>query len=194
MNGVQNQVKAVFLDRDGTLNEEMGYINHQSRFRIFEFVPEAIKKINDAGYLAIVITNQSGIARGYFDEQLLQRVHDKLLNEASLRGGRIEKIYYCPHHPTEGIGHYKMDCSCRKPKIGMLKLAEKEFQIDLNGSIMIGDRYKDIEFAHRAGLKAIMVLSGYGIGEYTYQRFNWKEQPDLICENINEAAERLHEI
>lgn len=181
--------KAVFLDRDGTINEEMGYINHVSRFKIFKFVPEAIKILNNAGYLVIVVTNQSGLARGYFDENLINMLHASLLKKVQKESAKIDAIYFCPHHPTEGIQKYRINCDCRKPKPGMIKQAQKEFDISLNKSIMIGDRYKDVEFGKQLGLKTIMVLTGYGLGEYTFQRHLWNEQPDLVCNNLLEAAQ-----
>ena len=181
--------KAVFLDRDGTINEEMGYINHVSRFKIFKFVPEAIKILNNAGYLVIVVTNQSGLARGYFDENLINMLHASLLKKVQKKSAKIDAIYFCPHHPTEGIQRYRINCDCRKPKPGMIKQAQKEFDINLNKSIMIGDRYKDVEFGKQLGLKTIMVLTGYGLGEYTFQRHLWNEQPDLVCNNLLEAAQ-----
>lgn len=183
--------KAVFLDRDGTINEEMGYINHVSRLQVFGFVPKAIKILNDCGYLVFIITNQSGIARGYFTENLVQEVHSRLLKIVSEEHGKIEKIYYCPHHPTEGSDKYRLDCPCRKPKPGMIETAQKEFNIALNQSYIIGDRYKDIEFGQALGLKTILVLTGYGIGEYTYQKDTWPNQPDHICDNLLSAAEEI---
>lgn len=180
--------KAVFLDRDGTINEEMGYINHVSRFRIFDFVPQAIKLLNEADFKVIVVTNQSGVARGYFDEQLLKEVHTKLLTELKNHGARIDKIYYCPHHPLEGRGEYKKDCACRKPKTGMIDMAVNDYNIDLSRSFMVGDRYKDILFAKKAGLQPVFVKTGYGIGEYVHQRKQWKEQALFFAENLLEAA------
>ncbi len=180
--------KAVFLDRDGTINEEMGYINHASRFIVFDFVPEAIKTLNECGFLVFVVTNQSGIARGYFNEDLLLKLHTSLISKVEKEQAKIEKIYYCPHHPKEGISKYRVDCDCRKPKPGMIEKAKNEYNIDLKNSYIIGDRYKDIQFGKNIGLKTIMVLTGYGLGEYTYQKNTWLEQPDNICNNLLEAA------
>jgi D-glycero-D-manno-heptose 1,7-bisphosphate phosphatase len=180
--------KAVFLDRDGTINEEMGYINHVSRFKVFNFVPEAIHILNACGYKVIVVTNQSGVAKGYFKEELIKSVHAILYGELESKSARIDKIYYCPHHPEEGSPEYKIDCECRKPKPGMINAAKQEFDLDLGESFMIGDRYKDIIFGKNLGIKTIMVLTGYGLGEYTYQRESWPEKPDHICNNLLDAA------
>jgi D-glycero-D-manno-heptose 1,7-bisphosphate phosphatase len=180
--------KAVFLDRDGTINEEMGYINHASRFKIFDFVPEAIKILNDCEFLVFVVTNQSGVARGYFSEDLLISLHDHLSAMVEANHAKIEKIYYCPHHPKEGLLKYRVNCNCRKPKPGMIERAKNEYTIDLEESFIIGDRYKDIQFGQNMGLHTIMVLTGYGLGEYTYQINDWPKQPDQVCNNLLDAA------
>ena len=180
--------KAVFLDRDGTINEEMGYINHMSRFKMFPFVPEAIRIINEAGYKVIIVTNQSGVARGYFNEELVKEIHARLIREVEMGSAKIDKIYYCPHHPIEGLGAYKRDCSCRKPNTGMIEQAVRDFDLDLSQSFMVGDRYKDILFANKAGLKPIFVKTGYGLGELTFQRNSWNMQPAYIAQNLLDAA------
>jgi len=183
--------KAVFLDRDGTINEEMGYINHVSRFKIFNYVPQAIRLLNEAGYKVIVVTNQSGVARGYFSEELVNKLHQSLIEKVKESSAEIDKIYYCPHHPTEGLRKYRLDCECRKPKTGMIEKARREFNLDMSSSYLIGDRYKDIVFGKKTGLHSIIVLTGYGRGEYTYQRGSWKIRPDHISENLLEAAKYI---
>lgn len=179
---------AVFLDRDGTINEEVGYVNHPDRFWLLPGVAEAIKRLNDAQIFVIVATNQSGVARGYFDESLVRNVHQKMLNLLQEQGARIDKIYYCPHHPTIGPPEYRKDCQCRKPRTGMINKALLELPIDLKHSYCIGDRIKDVYFGHNAGLKSILVLTGYGRGEYEFQRHTWKEEPEFIAENLIEAV------
>ncbi|MGD9898292.1 MAG: D-glycero-alpha-D-manno-heptose-1,7-bisphosphate 7-phosphatase [Calditrichaceae bacterium] len=186
--------RAVFLDRDGTINEEMGYINHVKRFRLFEFVPDAIKIFNSLEYKVIVVTNQSGLGRGYFDEQLLDDVHKTLIRTVSENGGVIDRIYYCPHHPTEAIEKYRMDCNCRKPKTGMIDRAREDFNIDIKNSFMIGDRFKDVEFGKKVGLRTIMVLTGYGLGEYTFQKKDWPYLPDHVADNLLEAAKIIKKL
>lgn len=181
--------KAVFLDRDGTINEEMGYINHISRFVIFDFVPEAIRILNEGGFKVVVVTNQSGVARGYFDEQLVKEVHKKLIEKVEQAGAHIDGIYYCPHHPREGKPPYRLDCECRKPKTGMIQKAKDALNIDINRSFIIGDRYKDVEFGYKAGLRPVMVLTGYGRGEYIYQQKQWQRMPEKICANLLEAVQ-----
>jgi D-glycero-D-manno-heptose 1,7-bisphosphate phosphatase len=183
--------KVAFLDRDGTINEEMGYINHKDRFKVFDFVPEAIRILNERGFKVIVLTNQSGIAKGYFSEELLTEIHEMLQNMLMKNKAKIDKIYYCPHHPTEGKGKYRTECDCRKPKTGMIKMAEKDFRIDKEKSFMVGDRFKDMEFGKKIGLKTIFVLTGYGRGEYTHQRQAWPFLPDIVCNDLLEAAQKI---
>lgn len=179
--------RAVFIDRDGTLSEEVGYINHPSRFLLFPYAAGAVKLLNDHEWLAVIITNQAGVARGYFDEAMIQTVHDNLKRDLQSAGARIDGIYYCAHHPSVGEPPYRQDCDCRKPKPGLIKRAATDLNIDVQQSWMIGDRYSDIELARNAGVRSALVLSGYGRGEWENQRSSWQHQPDLIAENLFEA-------
>lgn len=180
--------RAVFIDRDGTISEEVGYINHASRFRTFQYAAEAIKKLNDSGWLAIVVTNQAGVARGYFAEEMVQTVHQRMTDDLAGGGAKLDAVYYCAHHPSVGEPPYRFDCDCRKPKPGLITRAAGDFAIDLENSWMVGDRYSDIELARNAGVKSAFVLSGYGRGEWEHQRANWTEQPDLVAEDLLEAV------
>ena len=182
---------AVFIDRDGTISEEVGYINHPSRFRVFPYAASAIKLLNDQGWLAVIITNQAGVARGYFSESMIETVHNNLQQELRDEGARVDAIYYCAHHPTVGEPPYRQECDCRKPKPGLITRATKDLDIAVEQSWMIGDRYGDIELASNAGLRAALVLSGYGRGEWENQRSFWKHQPDLVAENLLEAVESI---
>lgn len=184
---------AVFIDRDGTISEEVGYVNHPSRYRVFPFAAEAVKLLNDAGWLAILITNQAGVARGYFAEEMIGAVHQILRDELAHGGARLDAIYYCPHHPSVGAPPYRLDCDCRKPKPGLIRKAAREFAVDLDASWMIGDRYGDTEFARSAGVRAAFVLSGYGRGEWEYQRAAWQLRPDLVADNLLEAVRAILE-
>lgn len=180
---------AVFIDRDGTISEEVGYINHPSRFRLFPYSSEAIRILNNSGWLAIVITNQAGVARGYFSEEVIVNVHEQL--ERELQNAQLDAIYYCAHHPSVGEPPYRLDCECRKPKTGLIDCATKDFDVDLSRSWMVGDRYGDVELARNAGLHSAFVLSGYGQGEWEYQRHTWKHQPDIVCEDLLEAVKTI---
>lgn len=182
---------ALFIDRDGTISEEVGYINHPSRFRVFPYSAEAIRILNESGWLAILITNQAGVARGYFSEEVIQKVHDQLTRDLQNESARLDAIYYCAHHPSVGEPPYRFDCDCRKPKTGLIQQAAKDFEIDLPVSWMAGDRYSDVELARNAGLRSAFVLSGYGRGEWEYQSSTWQHQPDLVCENLLEAVKSI---
>ena len=182
---------AVFIDRDGTISEEVGYINHPSRFRVFPYSAPAIRLLNECGWLAIVVTNQAGVARGYFPEEMIQRVHQSLNLYLASNGARLDAIYYCAHHPSVGEPPYRLDCDCRKPRPGLIRQAMADFQIDVEKSWMVGDRYSDIELARNAGINSAFVMSGYGHGEWEHQRGTWKHQPDLTAENLLEAVESI---
>ena len=183
--------RAVFIDRDGTISEEVGYINHVSRFRLFPYSAAALKQLHDNGYLAIVITNQAGVARGYFSEEMVQAIHKQMIIDLENSGARLDAIYYCAHHPTVGEPPYQLDCDCRKPKPGLLLRAARDYDIDLANSWMVGDRYSDIELAANAGVKSALVLSGYGRGEWEHQRDNWTIQPDLVAEDLLAAVNQI---
>ena len=173
---------AVFLDRDGTIAEEVGYLNHVSRFRMFPFAPAAIRRLNEAKYPAIVTTNQSGVSRGYFPDSLVQAVHDLMTTQLAKEGARIDALYYCPHKGDDA-------CLCRKPRPGMLERAAREHGLDLRRSFVVGDRYGDIELAHRVGARAILVRTGYGEGEIQWHSTNWPAPPDFIAEDLADAAD-----
>jgi D-glycero-D-manno-heptose 1,7-bisphosphate phosphatase len=182
---------AIFIDRDGTISEEVGYVNHPTRFRLYPYSGNAIKKLNDNNWLAIVVTNQAGVARGYFSEDVILIVHDQLKRQLATQNARLDAIYYCAHHPTVGEPPYRVDCDCRKPKAGLINRATTDFEIDISKSWMVGDRYSDMELAQNAGLRSAFVLSGYGRGEWEFQRRRWKLQPDLVCENLLEAVQSI---
>lgn len=179
---------AVFLDRDGTLNEEMGYINHIDRFRLLPRTAEAIRLLNQRGIKVVVITNQSGVARGYFPESLIEEVHRKMVEELNKQGAHLDGIYYCPHHPEVGEAPYRQRCRCRKPETGLVEKAVEDLEIDCSRSYAIGDRCQDIEFGRRIGARTILVLTGYGKGEWEYLRRGWRTKPDFVAEDLYEAV------
>ncbi len=148
--------KAVFFDRDGTLNEEVHYLHKIEDFKWIEGAIDAIKYCNDNGYLAIVITNQSGVARGYYPESDIMKLYDWMNTDLAKCGAHLDGIYYCPHHPTGKVKEYAIECDCRKPKPGMLFKAQKDHNIDLKSSYLIGDSARDVECAEAAGVKGIM--------------------------------------
>ena len=178
---------AVFLDRDGTINEEMGYINHIDRFVLLPGVAEAIRRINERGFKTVVITNQSGAARGYFPMELIDQVHQKMMDLLKEQGAFLDGVYTCTHGPAE-VGTSEV-CNCRKPGIALMKQAAKELKLDLQRSYVVGDRFKDIEMARNGGAKAILVLTGYGKGELEFLGLTSKVQADFVAEDLGEAVD-----
>jgi len=153
---------AVFLDRDGTINEEVGYLDRLEKLHLFPAAFDAVRMIHEAGIKVVVVTNQSGVARGFFDETFVKALHEHIDKAFKSRGALIDRFYYCPHHPTEGIGRYRVSCGCRKPEPGMLIQASEELDIDLPGSYVVGDTARDMELANRTGARGILVRTGYG--------------------------------
>jgi D-glycero-D-manno-heptose 1,7-bisphosphate phosphatase len=154
--------EAVFLDRDGTLIEEVNYLASPEQVRLIPGAVEAVRKLNDAGLLVIVVTNQAGVARGYFPESRVSEVHERLSLLLGAHGAKIDAYYHCPHHPTEGVGKYRVACECRKPKPGLLLAAASEWGIDLTRSWMIGDKQCDAEAGASAGCRTLLVRTGHG--------------------------------
>lgn len=152
--------RAVFFDRDGTLNEEVHYLHKIEEFKWIEGAIDAIKYCNDNGYLAIVITNQSGVARGYYPESDIMKLYDWMNADLDKHGAHLDGIYYCPHHPQGTVKEYAIECDCRKPKPGMLFKAQKEHNIDLKSSYLIGDGARDVECAEAAGVTGIQYNGG----------------------------------
>ena len=179
---------AIFIDRDGTINEQMGYINHLSRFHIFPGVPEAIKLLNKNNYLVIVVTNQSGVARGYFPPELVEEIHTHMKASLKNKSAKIDAIFYCPHYPRSKHKEYAIECDCRKPQTGMIKKALDKFDIDLTKSYMIGDHYTDLEFAHNGNIKSIMVKTGYGLGEAEYILPGFPYKPVYVADDLLDAV------
>jgi D-glycero-D-manno-heptose 1,7-bisphosphate phosphatase len=182
---------AIFIDRDGTLSHEVGYVNHVSRFRPFAYAVDAIRLVNRSPFAAVLVTNQAGVARGYFPESVIEEVHGVLREALAAGGARLDGIYYCPHHPSAGEPPYRCDCDCRKPRPGLLHRAAADLGLDLARSYVVGDRHGDLQLAWKVGARAVLVKSGYGLGELTYHAPSWPRQPDLVCENLLEAVSRI---
>lgn len=172
---------AVFIDRDGTLNEECGYLYRPEECRFIPRAIEAVAQLNAAGYLVIVVTNQSGIARGFYSVADLERLHDFMARQLNEGGARVDGWYYCPHHPD--FQAYPENCSCRKPMPGMLLRAAAEMDIDLASSWIIGDKSADIAAGRAAGCKPILVLTGYGAAEHA-----GIDSGVTVCEDLYAAA------
>lgn len=178
--------RAVFLDRDGTISEEMGYANHLSRFSVFPYAAAAIRRLNESGLAVIVVTNQSGAARGFFPESLIEEIHTKMKAELAAGSAHVDGVYYCPHIRDD-------NCNCRKPLPGMLERAAVEHNLELKGSVLVSDRYDDVAMAHAVGCVGILVLSGYGRGEYQWNRQTWPRQPDSVVEDLRAAVDLICE-
>lgn len=180
--------RAVFLDRDGVINHEVGYIKELSNLKLIDNSAKAIKKLNKSEFLTIVVTNQSGPARGYYPESWVIKLHERLKELLKKEGAYIDYIYYCPHLPEGIVKEYSFVCDCRKPRIGMLKKAAIEHNIDLFDSYMIGDKATDIETGKNAGCITILVKTGYGEqilkGEYQYI-----PNPNFIAKDLLEAVD-----
>jgi D-glycero-D-manno-heptose 1,7-bisphosphate phosphatase len=189
MSGPGGGRRAVFLDRDGTVAEEVGYVNHVSRVRLLPRSAGALRRIREAGFLAVVVTNQSGVAREYFPESLVQAANQRLRELLSAEGAVLDAVYYCPHHPREGKPPYRLDCDCRKPRPGMILRAAREHGIRLAGSYMIGDGIVDLGAGRAAGLATILVLTGYGRGHYEHSRGRFLAEPDHVAEDLEEAVD-----
>jgi len=167
---------AVFLDRDGTINEEVGYLSEPEELHLIPGAAEAIRLLNRAGVLAIVVTNQSGVGRGYFSEARVKAIHEQLAMQLAAYGAHLDAIYYCPHHPDKG-------CDCRKPKPGMLKRAAEEHSIALDRSFAVGDKVSDLEAGRRAGCRTVLVLTGYGMeARKAFKHSDF--QPDYIARDL----------
>lgn len=154
--------RAVFLDRDGTINEEKHYLHRVEDFAFIPGVPQAIRRLNEAGFLVVVVTNQSGVARGYFELSDVQALHEHVARQLAAQQARIDRFFICPHHPEAGRGALRRECDCRKGAPGMLLEAAGQLHIDLQRSFMVGDKPADVEAGRRAGCTPLLVLTGYG--------------------------------
>lgn len=182
--------KAIFLDRDGTLNKELNYLYKPSEFEFIPGTVDAIKIFHELDYLVIVLTNQAGIARGYYTEEDVHKLHRYIDGLLAAEGTFIDAYYYCPHHPDGVVEGYIKECECRKPKIGLIDKAIRDFDIDLSDSIIVGDNEKDMKAGRNAGIgtkgqgECILVRSGHSINEKN-------TVADAVCDTIYEFAQKL---
>ncbi len=180
--------RGVFLDRDGTINEEVHHLSRPQQFKLIDGAAEAISLLNQAGFKVVVFTNQSAVARGALSEAGLQAIHQLMVDRLRAQGAYLDGIYWCPHHPTAGVGPYKVACHCRKPKPGMLERAARELAIDLSGSFVVGDKMSDLEAGYAAGCRNILVRTGYGLEQEAL--FNGHHfQPDYVADDLWAATE-----
>jgi D-glycero-D-manno-heptose 1,7-bisphosphate phosphatase len=175
--------RAVFLDRDGTLLEEGNYVSDLRQIVFFPYSIDAVRLLNQAGFAVVVITNQSGIARGIVRESFVAEAHRFIDEKLAAAGARIDGYYYCPHHPDGSLSQFRQDCECRKPKPGQLRQAAADLDLDLNGSFVVGDRWSDVDVATAAGARGILVRTGYG------REAERESRPDaLVVDNLMAAV------
>jgi D-glycero-D-manno-heptose 1,7-bisphosphate phosphatase len=177
------------MDRDGTLTEEVGYVNHPARLRLLPRSAAAVRRLNAAGVAVVVVTNQAGIARGYFSPDVLAAVNAALVAQLKDEGAHLDGVYVCPHHPTEGEPPYRMVCECRKPKPGLLLRASADLGLDLVRSTLVGDKGSDLVAARAVGVRSDLVLTGYGLGEWEYRRGALAVLPDHVADDLLGAAD-----
>jgi len=180
--------RAVFLDRDGVITQEPPHYAHElSQLELIPKSADAIRLLNENGFVVIVASNQAGIAHGYYREEDAILFHQAMKENLAKEGAYIDAIYYCPHHPEAKIERYRVDCNCRKPKPGMLTRAEKELNIDLKQSFIVGDKLSDIEAGKRAGCKTIMVRTGYGVEELKSNEIDC----DYVANDLYDAVQHI---
>jgi D-glycero-D-manno-heptose 1,7-bisphosphate phosphatase len=179
---------AVFLDRDGTLIEEVGYVNHVSRVRLLPGAGEAVRRLRAAGWTVVVVTNQAGLARGYLSPELVEAANLELARQLAELGTALDGIYVCPHHPTEGVGALRIECDCRKPRPGLVQRAAAELDLDLERSVVVGDKPSDIELAAAVHARGVLVLTGLGRGEWEHRRASFPVAPDHVADDLAGAA------
>ncbi len=181
--------RVIFLDRDGTLNEEVNYLHRREDLRLLPGVPEALRRFRERGYRLVVVTNQAGIARGYYREADVDALHAYLNGVLRPQGAEIDCFFYCPHHPEHGLGAYRTACRCRKPEPGLLERAEQYFAVDKAHSWMIGDKLSDVEAGVRYGVRTVLVGTGYGAQEHRQMLAQKGELPyDFYAETLGDAA------
>jgi D-glycero-D-manno-heptose 1,7-bisphosphate phosphatase len=182
--------KVIFLDRDGTINKEVEYLHRPEDLVILPGVASALRQLKEHGFQLVIVTNQAGVARGYYTEEDVKVLHTYLNTLLENEHATIDHFFYCPHHPVHGIGSYKKNCHCRKPEIGMLEMAEEYYQIDKHHSYMIGDKLLDTEAGHNYGIKSILVGTGYG-KELLEEIPQNKEHKyfNYFAENLQQAAD-----
>ena len=181
---------AIFLDRDGTINEDIGYVSSPDELNVYPFAAQAVRLINEAGLKVIIITNQSAVARRLCDERTLAAIHERLTKELALDGAHVDAIYYCPHHPHVGDAPYRRDCECRKPRPGLLWQAAREHDIDLSVSYVVGDKASDMNLAENAGARGALVLTGYGRATLA-ARDRWPCAPAIIADDLLDAVKQI---
>lgn len=175
--------KAVFIDRDGCLIHELGYISKIKNIRFFKHSFDALRLLRDNGFKIVIVTNQSGVARGYFPESFVTDAHSYIAAQLKKKGLKIDAYLYCPHHRKATVAKYKKDCECRKPRQGMIRTAQKRFNLDLKQCFTMGDKLSDVKLGHNGRMKGILVLTGFGRWQRTLIKKE-KTKPDFIARDF----------
>jgi len=181
-----SQHRAVFLDRDGTMIEDVGYLDRLERLKLFPYTVDAVRILNRGGFKVVVVTSQNGVANGILTEEFLHEAHGQLSRVFEAGGGKVEGYYYCPHSVHASVARYRTDCDCRKPKPGMILAAARDHDIDVARSFVVGDRWRDIEMGLAAGTKAVLVETGYGKTQAPHRPDGLPDVP--VVANLIEAA------
>ena len=177
---------AVFLDRDGTLIEEVGYLDRPDRVTLYPYATDAVRALNRAGIRVVMVTNQSGVARGFFSEAVVEQVHGHIADLLAAGGAHIDAYYYCPHHPDGCVAGYAVHCECRKPGRALVDRAVQELGVDPARSFAVGDRWADIGLARTIGGRGVLVRTGYGAG--VEHKAPAGLRADAVVNNLVEAA------
>ncbi len=182
--------KAAFIDRDGTLIEEREFLTEEKDIEIFPHTPAAVRLLRELGYLLVVVSNQSGVARGLLTEQRMFEINEEIFRRLDRQDARPDLFFYCPHHPDAAVREYAVNCQCRKPSPGMIRMAQQVVEIDVQRSVSIGDKLSDVSLCQQLGGTGILVLTGYGQSERTHIELSGT-YPDYIARDILDAAQWL---
>ena len=178
--------QAIFLDRDGTLNVDVGYLHAMEQLELFPWTGDALRLLKRAGYVLVVVSNQAGIAQGMIAPGFVEQAHEEMLRRVRAAGGDLDALYYCPHHPRGAVKSLAVDCRCRKPRPGMIDDAVRDLGIDVTRSWMVGDKWLDVQLGHAAGAKSILVRTGWGADQE--RRRPDGQQVEAICDNLIAAV------
>jgi D-glycero-D-manno-heptose 1,7-bisphosphate phosphatase len=189
VDSIERKRPVVFLDRDGTLNEEVGYIRDLSKLVLIDGAAQAVARLNKAGVASVLVTNQTGAARGYYPEQHIRDLNERLASLLLSGGAQLDAIYYCPHYKDGTVAELSLDCACRKPSPGLVEQAFSEHpDFDRQSAYVVGDKATDVELARNCGVKGVLVVTGYGqqVLDGSYQ---WAVEPDFTADNIVAAVD-----
>ncbi len=177
---------AVFLDRDGTLNVDVGYLHALDQLELFPWTGDALRLLKRAGYLLVVVSNQAGIAQGMIAPGFVEQAHAEMVRRVREGGGDLDALYFCPHHPRGAVAQYSTDCRCRKPRPGMIEDAARDLGIDVARSWVVGDKWLDVQMGRAAGARSILVRTGWGVDQE--RRRPEGQQVEAICDNLIAAV------